>query len=219
MNMERTSYPPSFQPALAKLGTTAPETRIRNPFGVFRLRYHGSEDANACLSYRRSWRHRDPIVRIHSACLLGESLHSLECDCRPQLDASLRLIGEQGGALIYLFQEGRGIGVCGKILAMELERVTGLDTVEAFRLLECDADPRVYDNAIQAMRDLALPHNIRLITNNPDKLSAVQLGGFNVVERLEPRLEVTSHTSGCMRKKEKALGHIPYSNIQIRNKN
>jgi GTP cyclohydrolase II len=206
-----------FRDALGVLGQLSPSTIIKNIYGEFRILYHRGAKGGGCLSCtpRQATREGVAVVRIHSACLLGESFYSSECDCRQQLDASYDMIATSGGALIYLFQEGRGIGVPGKILAMELERVKDLGTAQAFKLLGYNPDPRSYDAAVAALRDLGLSSDIRLITNNPGKIRAVEEAGFRVVERLEPKLRINRRTVQFLRNKERALGHIPYENIEL----
>ena len=123
-----------------------------------------------------------PLVRVHSSCLFGEAMHALDCDCRQQLAGALRLVAAAGhGALVYLYQEGRGVGIVEKIAAMEVQRAHGVDTYEAFRRLGHRSDERCYDLAVEALRDLGLAGGpIRLISNNPAKRRALEAAGIEV---------------------------------------
>lgn len=127
------------------------------------------------------------LVRIHSECFTGDVLGSLRCDCGEQLDRSLRLIAEEGqGVLIYLRQEGRGIGLLDKLRAYNLQDI-GYDTVEANLMLGHAPDERDYDVAVEMLRDMDLP-SVRLLTNNPEKIESLEAKGVSVTERvpLEP---------------------------------
>src|SRR3954447_21653750 len=168
----------------ATSATTILETRD----GRFLSSFFETRSGDQCLVLRT--RHigkskTAPIIRIQSACLFGEAFHSEECDCRQQLDASLELIASAGGVIIYLFQEGRGIGLCEKIVAMEIERVDGLNTAEAFAKLGYAQDIRTYVTAIEALKAIEMGSKLRVISNNPFKLKALEDGGYEIVERIE----------------------------------
>lgn len=129
----------------------------------------------------------DVLVRVHSECFTGDVLGSLRCDCGEQLDRSLRLIADEGqGVLIYLRQEGRGIGLLDKLRAYNLQDI-GYDTVEANLMLGHAPDERDYDVAVDVIRDLELP-SVRLLTNNPEKIESLEAKGVEITERvpLEP---------------------------------
>ena len=148
-----------------------------------------------------------PIVRIHSQCLTGDVLTSQRCDCRAQLELSLRVIGRaRAGILLYLPQEGRGIGLMNKLKAYELQDC-GKDTVEANRELGFAADSREYGFCAAALKKLGV-RRVRLLSNNPDKVAQLEAGGVKVVERLpcEPRFSKIAR--GYMRTKREKLGHI-----------
>jgi len=148
-----------------------------------------------------------PLVRIHSQCLTGDVLASERCDCRAQLEMALRRIGRaKDGALLYLPQEGRGIGLMNKLRAYDLQD-RGMDTVEANRKLGFSADSRDYSFSAAALRSLGA-RKIRLLSNNPDKVRQLERGGIRVVERvpLEPRTGRLSRS--YLRVKKNKLGHI-----------
>ncbi|WP_148882312.1 bifunctional 3,4-dihydroxy-2-butanone-4-phosphate synthase/GTP cyclohydrolase II [Thermococcus aciditolerans] len=150
-----------------------------------------------------------PLVRIHSKCLTGDTLTSLKCDCGSQLANALRMIAQEGGILLYMDQEGRGIGLKEKIKAYELQE-DGLDTVEANEVLGYRADERTYEAAFQMLRALGVSR-IRLITNNPRKAEALEELGMEVVGIVPAPGEVTEHNRLYLKVKAEKLDHrIPF---------
>jgi GTP cyclohydrolase II len=148
-----------------------------------------------------------PLVRIHSQCLTGDVFHSLRCDCRSQLEMALDLIVAEGrGLLIYEHQEGRGIGLLNKLRAYELQD-NGLDTVEANEKLGFEADLRDYalPAAILVYFDLKA---VRLLSNNPDKVAALEQAGVRVVERAPIIIPPEATTAVYLRTKRDKLGHL-----------
>jgi 3,4-dihydroxy 2-butanone 4-phosphate synthase/GTP cyclohydrolase II len=149
----------------------------------------------------------DVMVRVHSKCLTGDVFHSLRCDCGPQKDAAMKRIAAEGrGVLLYLHQEGRGIGLANKIRAYELQE-QGLDTVEANERLGFKPDQRDYGIGAQILRDLKVK-SMRLLTNNPRKFVGLEGYGLSVVETLP--LEVaptTEFTRRYLKTKKDKLGH------------
>jgi GTP cyclohydrolase II len=148
-----------------------------------------------------------PLVRIHSQCLTGDVFGSLRCDCRLQLELALTRIAKEGaGILLYEQQEGRGIGLMAKLRAYELQD-QGLDTVEANEELGFAADCRDYDLAAEALKLLGV-ERVRLMTNNPDKVAALESSGIIVTERVSA--EVVTHESfeRYLRTKQEKMGHI-----------
>ncbi|MCW5805282.1 MAG: GTP cyclohydrolase II [Deltaproteobacteria bacterium] len=147
------------------------------------------------------------LTRVHSSCFTGEVLGSLRCDCRAQLDAALARIGREGrGVLVYLVQEGRGIGLGNKVRAYDLQD-GGHDTVDANLALGFDADHRTYDLAAGILRDLGVA-SVRLMTNNPKKLGGLEAAGV-VVDAHEPHwVEASPHSADYLAVKRDKLGHI-----------
>ncbi len=148
-----------------------------------------------------------PLVRIHSQCLTGDVFGSLRCDCRAQLEMALSLIAEQGaGILIYEQQEGRGIGLMAKLQAYELQD-QGLDTVEANERLGFKADHREFALPAEILRALGVS-SVRLLSNNPDKVAALEKGKIVVVERVPCEVAPSAHSEDYLKTKKEKLGHL-----------
>jgi GTP cyclohydrolase II len=148
-----------------------------------------------------------PLVRIHSQCLTGDVFHSLRCDCRAQLELALYSIGEEGrGFLIYEHQEGRGIGLMNKLRAYELQD-HGADTIEANERLGFEADLRQYDLPGAILRHFGISR-VRLMSNNPDKISALERAGVTVVERVPCIVPPSATTEDYLRTKKEKMGHL-----------
>ena len=149
---------------------------------------------------------KDVLVRVHSSCLTGDVLHSIRCDCGEQLDAALKLIEDEGrGVLLYLNQEGRGIGLANKIRAYELQD-EGFDTVEANERLGFKADQRDYGMGVQMLRDLGVK-SMRLLSNNPRKLVGIEGYGLSVSEWLPLEMPASDSTRRYLKTKKDKLGH------------
>lgn len=145
------------------------------------------------------------LVRLHSECLTGDSLFSLRCDCGLQLRKSMEMIAEEGsGVIVYLRQEGRGIGLLNKMKAYALQD-KGLDTVEANHQLGFKADERDYSIASEILKDLGLK-KIRLLTNNPEKIKGIN-GSIEVVERIPLKIPSNHHNERYLRTKREKMGH------------
>jgi GTP cyclohydrolase II len=148
-----------------------------------------------------------PVVRIHSQCLTGDVFGSLRCDCRLQLEMAMRRIAAEGaGILLYEQQEGRGIGLMAKLRAYELQD-HGRDTVEANVELGFAADCRAYELPAEALKLLGVS-KVRLMTNNPEKVAALESAGINVVERLSAEVEPQETFAEYVRIKQEKMGHI-----------
>ncbi len=148
-----------------------------------------------------------PLVRIHSQCLTGDVFGSLRCDCRQQLEMALSMIAAQGaGVLVYEQQEGRGIGLLAKLQAYELQD-KGLDTVEANVKLGFKPDHREYLLPAEVLKALGLKQ-VRLLSNNPDKVAALEKAGIQVVERVPCLVEPNPHAKKYLKTKREKLGHL-----------
>ena len=149
----------------------------------------------------------DLLVRVHSECLTGEVLHSLKCDCRDQLDLALERIQAAGkGAVLYLRQEGRGIGLGNKIRAYAKQE-EGLDTVDANLALGFEDDQRGYQMAADMLRDLGV-ESVVLMTNNPRKVEGLESGGVKVSRREPHEVEAHEHNREYLKTKQDRLGHL-----------
>ena len=147
------------------------------------------------------------LVRIHSQCLTGDVFHSLRCDCRQQLELSLAMISEVGsGILIYEQQEGRGIGLMAKLQAYELQDA-GLDTVEANERLGFKNDYRDYTLPAEILKALGVTR-VRLLSNNPEKVEALERAGVRVVERVPCEVTPSPHAEEYLKTKKEKLGHL-----------
>jgi GTP cyclohydrolase II len=154
-----------------------------------------------------------PLVRIHSQCLTGDVFGSLRCDCRLQLELAMSKIAEAGaGILLYEQQEGRGIGLMAKLRAYELQD-QGLDTVEANVELGYAADCRAYELPAEVLKLLGVSQ-VRLITNNPEKVAALESAGIAVVERVSAEVEPQESFAGYLKTKQEKMGHIVETQVQ-----
>jgi GTP cyclohydrolase II len=150
---------------------------------------------------------KPPLVRLHSECLTGDVFGSLKCDCGQQLKEALHIIGRNGGGvLLYLRQEGRGIGLANKIRAYSLQD-RGLDTVDANRRLGFADDERDYGHAAAMLRALGIDR-VRLLTNNPDKVEGLKAAGITVVERVAHQMPANPHNADYLATKRKRSGHL-----------
>lgn len=146
------------------------------------------------------------LVRVHSECLTGDLLGSMRCDCGAQLEKSLDFITREKGVLIYLRQEGRGIGLINKLKAYNLQD-EGFNTVDANHQLGFDADERVYHAATLILKDLGI-RRIRLLTNNPEKMSSLTEEGIEIVDRVPLMIEPNQDNEDYLRIKRDLMGHL-----------
>jgi 3,4-dihydroxy 2-butanone 4-phosphate synthase/GTP cyclohydrolase II len=188
----------------------AVETRLPTEFGEFRLRaYENDVDelTHLALVMGEPEGKDDVLVRIHSACLTGDALHSLRCDCGGQLEKAMARIAEEGeGILVYMQQEGRGIGLLNKMKAYHLQD-EGLDTVEANQRLGFAPDLRDYGIGALILKDLGLSR-IRLMTNNITKVVGLQGFGLEIVERIPLEVELNGENKSYLETKREKLNHV-----------
>lgn len=183
------------------------ESTLPTQFGEFRISVYKADDGKEHVVLSMGdLKGEPPLIRIHSECLTGDALFSLRCDCGAQLEAALEKISEAGrGAVLYLRQEGRGIGLGNKIRAYALQD-RGADTVEANHQLGFPADAREYGLAIELLKCLDLCH-IKLMTNNPRKFDALKAAGIEVVERVALESGRNPHNAKYLDAKRAKLGH------------
>lgn len=147
-----------------------------------------------------------PVVRIHSECMTGDLFGSARCDCGQQLNQALHSISQEGGALLYLRQEGRGIGLVEKLKAYNLQD-KGWDTIESNEELGHPADAREYDDAVAILQDLGWD-SVQLMTNNPLKIEALNAGGIEVVKRLPVVIPPCKENADYLQVKQSLMGHL-----------
>ncbi len=158
-------------------------------------------------SFHKHAEHPTPLIRIHSECLTGDAFSSLKCDCGPQLNTDMQAIQETGcGAILYLRQEGRGIGLTNKIRAYALQD-QGHDTLDANLMLGLPADARTYDMCGPMLAHVGV-NEVRLITNNPDKIAYLTTHGIRVVERVPLVVGVNDINAGYLATKRDRMGHL-----------
>lgn len=192
--------------AVAKLPTEWGE------FSIAGYRSLTSNEEFVVLFLGEMRRETPTLVRIHSQCLTGDVFGSTKCDCGPQLHKTMQMIQQEGrGAIVYQQQEGRGIGIINKIRAYALQD-EGADTVEANEQLGLAVDLREYRQCAEILFDLGLC-KVRVISNNPLKLQALEEAGLQIVERVSIQVEPTEKAEGYLRTKKEKLGHLLDFNV------
>jgi GTP cyclohydrolase II len=176
-------------------------------FTIYGFQGRGPQEEAVALVRGNLTGNTAPLVRVHSQCLTGDVLHSLRCDCRAQLELSLKKIGlAAAGILLYLPQEGRGIGLMNKLRAYELQD-GGMDTVEANVSLGFAADAREYEFPAKILKKLGAT-KIRLLSNNPDKVKQLESAGVRVVERVPCQPRISKISRGYLQTKKSKMGHL-----------
>lgn len=179
-------------------------------WGDFRVAAYRSlnSDEEFVVLFKGEMRRNTPtLVRIHSQCLTGDVFASTKCDCGRQLHQTMQMINQEGrGAIVYQQQEGRGIGIINKIRAYALQD-QGADTVEANVKLGLEVDLREYKQCAEILYDLGLC-KVKVISNNPLKLRAIEEAGLEIVERVSIEVDATENAAGYLRTKKEKLGHL-----------
>jgi len=178
--------------------------------GVFKMIAYSDDPEDMSPHFAIVGEHFDPfqpvLVRVHSECITGDLFGSHRCDCGEQLEKSLELISKEGGVLIYLRQEGRGIGIINKLKAYNIQD-QGVNTVDANTHLGFEADERTYKTAIEILQDLGIK-KIRLLTNNPSKLTAFEHSDVEVIERLPLEITPRKENRYYLETKKSLMGHL-----------
>ena len=209
-------FPYSYNQRVAQDNLTVEkkaEANFPSRWGNFRiLGFEGASEANgkaesAVALVMGDIHSKPPLVRIHSQCLTGDVFGSLRCDCRQQLEMALSMIaGEGAGILLYEQQEGRGIGLIAKLQAYELQD-RGLDTVQANEELGFKADHREFALPAGMLKAIGVDR-VRLLSNNPQKVAALEAAGIKVVERVPCEVEPHAHAENYLKTKKEKLGHL-----------
>ena len=186
------------------------EAVLPTPYGDFRMIAYSSDQGEYAPHLALAHPDLDPtsdvVVRLHSECITGDLFGSQRCDCGEQLDFALRTAAEKKGVVLYLRQEGRGIGIINKLKAYQLQD-QGLDTIEANLHLGLEIDARHYDIALQMLVDLEI-RKIQLLTNNPEKIHAFDAGPVQVVRRLPIIIDANEDNAAYLETKRKDMGHL-----------
>lgn len=186
------------------------EAELPTRYGLFRIvAFEGPDGEELGAVVRGDLRGAEGVpVRLHSACFTGDLMGSLRCDCREQLEAALTFVGRaERGAVLYLPQEGRGIGLANKVRAYALQQEEGMDTVDANKALGFEDDLRVYDVAAGMVRALGM-RSVCLLTNNPNKSRGLQTFGVRVAGRIPLRIQPNPHNADYLSTKKRRSGHL-----------
>ena len=192
---------------MRKLVRKTTEANLPAKYGSFKVIAYEDHNKDHHLALVRGniKNQKNVLVRVHSQCVTGDTLGSLRCDCGPQLQKALEIIGKKGGVLLYMAQEGRGIGLMNKIAAYHLQD-HGMDTIEANLKLGFKADARDYTIGAQILADLGVCR-ISLLTNNPKKILGLEKYGLEIVERIPIQVKPNNLNKKYLKTKKEKLGH------------
>lgn len=183
-----------------------PQIDLDTEFGTLQCLSIDCSGESIVVIFNDQYDDEAPFVRLHSSCLFSEALHVVDCDCAPQLNAALEFIATNGGYIIYLYQEGRGVGIRQKIEAISLQQKKGINTVEAFSVLGHESDCRSFDHAAEALKQLGI-NRLILDTSNPLKIEAIEKQGIDVVKRTRLPIRSNEKIDSYLAEKTAVLGH------------
>ncbi len=190
--------------------TTQAEAHLPTDWGTLIISAHtddrGDYTPHLVLRHPDLDTNQPVLVRIHSECITGDVFHSQKCDCGQQLSESMKIVAQGNGVLVYLRQEGRGIGIINKLKAYKHQE-DGLDTVAANEALGLESDYRKYDVAAEILKSLSIS-KVKLITNNPEKISSLKDHGIEVTQRIPLIIPPTESNAEYLKTKENIMGHL-----------
>ena len=186
--------------------TTMTNIDLDTEYGTLRCTVVEASGESIVIAYNDQYQGDAPFVRIHSSCLFSEAFHTRDCDCAEQLHSALDYIGKNGGYLIYLYQEGRGVGISEKLKAISLQHQNNINTAEAFSLLGHPPDCRSFSSAAEALRLLGI-NQVVLDTSNPIKLASLEAFGIRVLERIRLPIKSSDKIEKYVFEKQAALKH------------
>ena len=200
-------FPDAIVAATVKHIATARLPTRHGQFKISGYRSLTSSEEFVCIFKGELHAETPTLVRIHSQCLTGDVFGSAKCDCGPQLEQAMILIADEGrGVIVYQLQEGRGIGIVNKIRAYALQD-EGADTIEANVRLGLQVDLRDYSQCVEILKTLGL-RRVRVMSNNPLKLEAIEVGGLSIVERVSLEIEPPSEAAFYLMTKKTRMGHL-----------
>jgi len=183
-------------------------TTLKLDCGDFMVSFFKNKGKECLLFSYGDLANKEPVIRMHSACLFGESFLSKHCDCRQQLVETLKLIRKnKSGVITYTYSEGRGIGIENKIKAMNIERAEKVDTVAAFLKLGFEVDLRNYGCEIEALKELGIKKEIFVVSNNPRKIDALIEAGFTIKKIIKLKIALNKYNKGELMVKKNKMGY------------
>jgi GTP cyclohydrolase II len=183
-----------------------PFVTVPTPAGILKVKVAKVNDQSLLLAMSETLP-EVPVVRFQSSCVFGEAFHAVDCDCGAQMTAALNLICQQGGILVYAWEEGRGAGIIDKLRAIALQQTKGVSTADAFQTLGHEPDPRTFSAHISALKQAFTGTTIKVASGNPKKIAALKSAGYTV-QRVKLEVEMTPEREAYLKHKKDYLGHI-----------
>lgn len=183
-----------------------PFVTVPTPAGILKVKVAKVNDQSLLLAMSETLP-EVPVVRFQSSCVFGEAFHAVDCDCGAQMTAALTMICDQGGILVYAWEEGRGAGIIDKLKAIALQQTKGVSTADAFQTLGHEPDPRTFTAHIAALKQGFTGTTIKVASGNPKKIAALKAAGY-AVQRVKLDVEMTPEREAYLKHKKDYLGHI-----------